>query len=62
MNAHRCQLTACCIGVQYLSEQHSRSIVAKWSGVAGGFLGELYAGGEAELGVDVGEVGLHGAR
>ena len=26
------------------------------------FLGELYAGGESEFGVDVGEVGLHGAR
>ena len=24
------------------------------------FLGELYAGGESEFGVDVGEVGLHG--
>ena len=31
------------------------------SGVAGGFLDELYAAGEAEFGVDVGEVGLHGA-
>jgi hypothetical protein len=31
------------------------------SGVAAGFLGELDAGGEAEFGVDVGEVGLHGA-
>ena len=29
--------------------------------VAGGFLDELYAAGEAEFGVDVGEVGLHGA-
>ena len=28
---------------------------------AGCFLGELHAGGQAELGVDVGEVGLHGA-
>ena len=32
------------------------------SGVAGRFLGELHAGGQPELGVDVGEVGLHGAR
>ncbi len=32
------------------------------SGVAGCFLGELHARGEAEFGVDVGEVGLHGAR
>jgi hypothetical protein len=32
------------------------------SGVAGGFLDELHAAGEAEFGVDVGEVGLHGAR
>jgi hypothetical protein len=32
------------------------------SGVAGGFLGELHARSQAELGVDVGEVGLHGAR
>ena len=32
------------------------------SGVAGCFLDELYAAGEAEFGVDVGEVGLHGAR
>jgi len=31
------------------------------SGVAGCFLGELHARGEAEFGVDVGEVGLHGA-
>ena len=27
--------------------------------VTGCFLGELHAGGEAEFGVDVGEVGLH---
>ena len=32
------------------------------SDVAGCFLDELHAGGEAEFGVDVGEVGLHGAR
>ena len=32
------------------------------SGVPGGFLNELHAGGESEFGVDVGEVGLHGAR
>jgi hypothetical protein len=32
------------------------------SAVAGRFLDELYAGAEAEFGVDVGEVGLHGAR
>ena len=32
------------------------------SGVAGCFLDELYAAGEAEFGEDVGEVGLHGAR
>jgi hypothetical protein len=32
------------------------------SRMAGRFLGELHARGEAELGVDVGEVGLHGAR
>ena len=31
------------------------------SGVAGCFLGESHAGGEAEFGVDVGEMGLHGA-
>jgi hypothetical protein len=31
-------------------------------GVAGCFLDELYAAGEAEFGVDVGEVGLDGAR
>ena len=31
-------------------------------GVAGCFLHELYAAGEAKFGVDVGEVGLHGAR
>jgi hypothetical protein len=31
------------------------------SGVARCFLRELYAGGEAEFGVDVREVGLHGA-
>ena len=30
--------------------------------MAGCFLGELHAGGQAEFGVDVGEVGLHGAR
>ncbi len=29
--------------------------------VAGCFLDELYAGAQAEFGVDVGEVGLHGA-
>ena len=44
-----------------------RSINIFWSlapeglGVAGCFLDELHAGGQAELGVDVGEVGLHGA-
>ncbi len=32
------------------------------SAVAGGFLGKLHAAGEAEFGVDVGEVGLHGSR
>src|SRR6516165_1136864 len=32
------------------------------SGVAGSLLGELHAGAESEFGVDVGEVGLHGAR
>ena len=32
------------------------------SGVAGRLLGKLHAGGEPELGVDVREVGLHGAR
>jgi hypothetical protein len=32
------------------------------SGVAGRLLGELHARGEPEFGVDVGEVGLHGAR
>jgi hypothetical protein len=32
------------------------------SSVAGCFLGELHPGGEAELGLDVGQVGLHGAR
>jgi hypothetical protein len=30
--------------------------------VAGGFLDEMHAAGEAEFRVDVGEVGLHGAR
>jgi hypothetical protein len=30
--------------------------------VADCFLGQLHARGEAEFGVDVGEVGLHGAR
>ena len=32
------------------------------SAVPGCFLSELHAGGESEFGVDVGEVGLHGAR
>src|ERR1700758_1789281 len=32
------------------------------SGLAGSLLNELDARGEAEFGVDVGEVGLHGAR
>jgi hypothetical protein len=32
------------------------------SGVAGCFLNELHAGGQAKFGVDVGQVGLHGAR
>ena len=30
--------------------------------VASCLLDQLYAGGQAEFGVDVGEVGLHGAR
>jgi hypothetical protein len=32
------------------------------SAMAGCFLRELHAGGEPEFGVDVGEMGLHGAR
>ncbi len=32
------------------------------SSVAGCFLDELHARGQAEFGVNVGEVGLHGAR
>jgi hypothetical protein len=32
------------------------------SGVAGCFLNKLHAGAETEFDVDVGEVGLHGAR
>ena len=32
------------------------------SGVAGRFLRELNTGSDTELGVNVGEVGLHGAR
>ena len=32
------------------------------SAVPGCFLRELHAGGESEFGVDVGEVGLYGAR
>ena len=32
------------------------------SAVAGCFLSELHPGGESEFGIDVGEVGLHGAR
>jgi hypothetical protein len=32
------------------------------SGVAGGFLDELHAGRQPQVGVDVCEVGLHGAR
>ena len=33
-----------------------------WSGVAGRLLSELNARGQPEFRVDVGEVGLHGAR
>jgi hypothetical protein len=36
--------------------------VAAGSGVVCCFLDELYAGGQAELGVDMGEVGLHRPR
>ncbi|MDT5347388.1 MAG: hypothetical protein QOH91_675 [Mycobacterium sp.] len=36
--------------------------VPAWSGAPAGLLDELNTGGQAELGVDVGEVGLHGAR
>lgn len=32
------------------------------SAASGCFLRELHSGGESEFGVDVGEVGLHGAR
>ena len=39
-----------------------RGTAAARSGVAGCFLGELHPGAQAEFGVDVGEVGLHGAR
>jgi hypothetical protein len=35
---------------------------ARFLGVACGLLDQLHPGGEAEFGVDVGEVGLHGAR
>ena len=41
---------------------HARTSSRRRSGVAGGFLDELDAGAQAELGVDVGEVGLHGTR
>jgi len=33
-----------------------------WLRVAGCFLDQLYARAQVEFGVDVGEVGLHGAR
>ena len=47
--------------ITYVS--HRRSICDESrSSAAGRFLGELNAGGEAEFGVDVGEVGSHGAR
>jgi hypothetical protein len=39
-----------------------RRPVSASSGVAGCFLDELYTRGQPELGVDVGEVGLHSAR
>ncbi len=43
-------------GLVFLPSRRQRS------GVAGCFLDELHPRGEAEFGVDVGEVGLHGAR
>jgi hypothetical protein len=43
-------------GLVFLPSRRQRS------GVAGGFLDELHPRVEAEFGVDVGEVGLHGAR
>jgi hypothetical protein len=39
-----------------------KGIAAQGLRVAGRFLDELDAAAESELGVDVGEVGLHGAR
>jgi hypothetical protein len=44
------------VGLVFLPSRRQRS------GVAGCFLDELDARAEAEFGVDVGEVGLHGAR
>ena len=43
-------------GLVFLPSRRQRSVVA------GRFLDELHAGAEPEFGVDVGEVGLHGAR
>ena len=50
------------IFARFLTSASTRAVVAGGSGVARCFLGKLHARGEAEFGVDVGEVGLHGTR
>jgi hypothetical protein len=44
------------------AREHLWLRLRRCSGVAGCFLNQLYVGAQAEFGVDVGEVGLHGAR
>lgn len=63
--AVRAPLTEACTTEAVVAEAAaaSRSLIRQCeSGVAGCFLRELHAGAEAEFGVDVGEVGLHGPR
>ena len=58
-----CSLT--CLTERFISYNLASSRLSDMragSTVSGCFLRELYTGAESELGVDMGEVGLHGPR
>jgi hypothetical protein len=53
---------ACPVGRGRAEPATTVSCATHGLGVARGFVDELHAGGQPEFGVDMGEVGLHGAR
>jgi hypothetical protein len=64
MNFSRCARQRCpdSISAPEQAEPSHHLYFGYGSGVVCCFLDELYAGGQAEFGVDVGEVGLHRPR